>query len=112
MNKKQKPRYKPKRKNKIEFSKKWLIACVVVSIFYTSLSYLFAWFDKNALESLSISINEMLWGTSGVSFIGYVLQNCCRAYTASKFGIPDYKLSKPENKICANKKNPELSEPI
>lgn len=82
------PRYKPKTKKKIEFSKKWLIACVVISIFYTSLSCLFAWFDKNTVEALSIQIIETLWGATGISFAGYALQNCCRAYTTSKFGIP------------------------
>lgn len=85
---KNKPRYKPKTKQKIEFSKKWLISSIVISIFYTSLSYLFAWFDKNTVEALSIQIIETLWGTTGISFVGYALQNCCRAYTASKFGIP------------------------
>lgn len=82
------PRYKPKTKKKIEFSKKWLISCVVISIFYTTLSYVFAWFDKNTVEALSAQIIEILWSTSGISFAGYALQNCCRAYTASKFGIP------------------------
>lgn len=77
-----------KSKTKTEFSKKWLIACVAISIFYTSLSYLFAWFDKNTVETLSVQIIEILWSTSGVSFVGYAIQNCCRAYTASKFGIP------------------------
>lgn len=85
---KSQPRYKPKIKTKIEFSKKWLISCVVISIFYTTLSYVFAWFDKNTVEALSIQIIEILWSTSGISFAGYALQNCCRAYTASKFGIP------------------------
>lgn len=77
-----------KTKNKLEFSKKWLIACVVISLFYTSLSYLYGWFDKNTLETLSVEIIEILWGTSGISFVGYALQNCVRAYTASKFGFP------------------------
>ena len=81
--------YKPKLKKRLEFSKKWLIACVVISLFYTTLSYLFAWFDKNALETLSVEIIEILWGTSGISFVGYALQNCVRAYTSSKFGIPN-----------------------
>lgn len=80
-----------KYQEKTEFSKKWLISCVIISIFYTSLSYIFAWFDKNALETLSIEIIEVLWGTSGISFVGYALQNCVRAYTASKFGIPTEK---------------------
>lgn len=80
-------RYKQK-SQKMEFSKKWLIMCIIVSIFYTTLSYILAWFDKNTLENLSTEILEILWGTSGISFVGYALQNCCRAYTASKFGIP------------------------
>ena len=62
---------------------------MVISLFYTTLSYLFAWFDKNALETLSVEIIEILWGTSGISFVGYALQNCVRAYTSSKFGIPN-----------------------
>ena len=78
-----------KKKKKMEFSKKWLIACVAISLFYTTLSYLYGWFDKNTLETLSAEIIEILWGTSGISFVGYALQNCVRAYTASKFGLPD-----------------------
>lgn len=98
------PRYKSKIKTKLEFSKKWLISCVGISIFYTSLSYLFAWFDKNTVETLSIQIIETLWGTTGISFAGYALQNCCRAYTASKFGIPQ------ENQ--SNKQDTETEESI
>lgn len=98
---KNRPRYKLKAKQKIEFSKKWLIICVIVSIFYTSLSYILSWFDKNALETLSSEIINVLWGTSGISFVGYALQNCCRAYTSSKFGIPneDNEYKNNENEI-------------
>ena len=77
-----------KLKKKIEFSKKWLITCVVISLFYTTLSYVLAWFDKNTVEGLSTTIIDTLWGTSGISFIGYILQNSVRAYTSSKFGLP------------------------
>lgn len=83
-----------KPKKKIEFSKKWLIACVVISLFYTTLSYVLAWFDKNTVEGLSTTIIDTLWGTSGISFIGYILQNCMRAYTSSKFGLPNDDKSK------------------
>lgn len=79
---------KKKNKQKMEFSKKWLITCIVVSFFYTTLSYIFGWFEKNTLETLSIEILQLLWGSSSVAFLGYVLQNSVRAYTASKFGIP------------------------
>lgn len=48
-----------------------------------------AFFDKNPVSELSIAIVETMWGTSGVSFVGYVIQNSVRAFTASKFGIPE-----------------------
>ena len=78
-----------KSRKKGEFSKRWLIACIVVSIIYTAASYILAAFDKQPLETLSAAIIETLWGTSGVSFVGYALQNSVRAYTASKFGLPE-----------------------
>ncbi len=77
-----------KKKRKMEFSKKWLIWCVIISIIFSLLSYILAFFDKNTVESLSATIIETLWGTSGISFVGYVLQNSVRAYTSSKFGLP------------------------
>lgn len=92
--KKKATRYKPKKK--MEFSKKWLITCVVISLFYTTLSYIYGWFNKNTLETLSVEIIEVLWGTSGISFVGYALQNCVRAYTSSKFGLPYEKHGKEE----------------
>ena len=79
---------KKQKKSKMEFSKKWLIACIVISLFYTTLSYVFGWFEKNTLEALSVEILQLLWGSSSIAFVGYVLQNSVRAYTSSKFGIP------------------------
>ena len=79
---------KYKQQKKMEFSKKWLCGCIIVSIVYTTFSYVLAWFDKNAVETLTVEIIEILWGTSSISFAGYALQNCVRAYTASKFGLP------------------------
>lgn len=87
------------KKQKMEFSKKWLCACVIISIMYTTFSYVLAWFDKNAVETLTIEIIETLWGASGVSFVAYALQNCVRSFTASKYGIPieDIKEEESEN---------------
>ena len=59
---------------KMEFSKKWLIGCIIISIVYTTFSYVLAWFDKNAVETLTVEIIETLWGASGVSFVAYALQ--------------------------------------
>lgn len=84
--------FEKKKGRKKEFSKRWLIACITISIIYTAASYILAAFDKQPLESLSSVIIETLWGASGVSFIGYALQNCVRAYTASKFGLPEEKI--------------------
>ena len=84
---------------KVEFSKKWLIGCIIISIVYTTFSYVLAWFDKNAVETLTVEIIETLWGASSISFAGYVLQNCVRSFTASKYGIPmeDIKEEESEN---------------
>lgn len=76
------------KKRKMEFSKKWLIGCICVSLFFTLASYVLAWFDKNAVETLSITIIETLWGTSAVSFVFYAGLNGVRAYTGSKWGVP------------------------
>ena len=86
-------------KTKMEFSKKWLIGCIIISIVYTTFSYVLAWFDKNAVETLTVEIIETLWGTSGISFVSYALQNCVRSFTASKYGIPmeDIKDEESEN---------------
>ena len=84
---------------KMEFSKKWLIGCIIISIVYTTFSYILAWFDKNTVETLTVEIIETLWGTSGISFVSYALQNCVRSFTASKYGIPidDIKEEESEN---------------
>lgn len=88
-----------KHKKQMEFSKKWLCACVIISIVYTTFSYVLAWFDKNAVETLTVEIIETLWGASGISFVSYALQNCVRSFTASKYGIPmeDIKEEESEN---------------
>ena len=88
-----------KMKQKMEFSKKWLIGCIIISIVYTTFSYILAWFDKNAVETLTVEIIETLWGASGVSFVAYALQNSVRSFTASKYGIPmeDIKEEESEN---------------
>lgn len=83
------------KKKKTEFSKKWLISCIVISVTFTAASYVLAFFDKNPVSELSIVIVETLWGASGISFAGYAIQNSVRAFTASKFGLP-YERKKSE----------------
>lgn len=94
-----------KQQKKMEFSKKWLCACVIISIVYTTFSYILAWFDKNTVETLTVEIIETLWGASGVSFVAYALQNSVRAFTASKYGIPMEDIKEEESENNDNTRN-------
>ena len=94
-----------RKKKKMEFSKKWLIGCIIISIVYTTFSYILAWFDKNTVETLTVEIIETLWGTSGISFVSYALQNCVRSFTASKYGIPIEDIKDEESENNDNTRN-------
>lgn len=72
---------------KPQFSKMWLGACIVMSVVFTAASYVLSYVDKDPVVDLSKEILEVMWGSNGVSFLGYVLQNCVRSYVASKYGI-------------------------
>ena len=85
------------RGRKRQFSKIWLGVCITVSLIFTAASYALAAFDKNPVSELSVAVVETMWGTSGISFVGYALQNSVRAYTASKFGIPGKQKEGEEN---------------
>ena len=82
---------------KQEFSKVWLVSCIGISVIFTAASYVLSAFDKNPVSELSVAVVETMWGTSGISFVGYALQNSVRAYTASKFGIPGKQKEGGEN---------------
>lgn len=73
-------------KRRLQFSKAWLIGCITISLVYTTLSYVLAFLDKSTVESLSMTIIETLWNTTGGSFAAYALQNCVRA-VAQDFGL-------------------------
>lgn len=78
-----------KDKKKLEFAQKWLIGCMIISVVFTSLSYILSWFDKNPVEGLSMTIIQTLWSSTGFSFAGYTILNSVRAFTGSKYGIPN-----------------------
>ena len=80
-----------------QFSKIWLGVCITVSLIFTAASYVLAALDKDPLSGLSAELIGALWGTSGTSFVSYVLQNCVRAYTSSKFGLPEDSDTEEEN---------------
>lgn len=92
---------------KPEFSKLWLACCIIISVMFTAASYILAAFDKNPVSELSIAIIEAMWGTSGVSFIGYALQNSVRAFTSSKFGLPE-KPEKSNAKVDVNEETQKM----
>ena len=80
-------------KKKVEFSKMWLIGCLIFSTVFTAASYVLSVFDKQPLETLASTIIQTLWGASEVSFASYAVQNCVRAVTSSKYGYPQKELS-------------------
>ncbi len=83
---------------KPQFSKVWLAACIIISLVFTASSYLLAMLDKAPLAELASEIIQTLWGASGTSFVGYAIQNCVRAYTSSRFGLPgEYDETEEEN---------------
>ena len=64
---------KKKKFRKMEFSKKWLCACVIISIMYTTFSYVLAYFDKNVVETLIAEISGI---TSNLSpFIDLIVSD-------------------------------------
>ena len=85
-----------KNEKKVEFSKKWLISCIVLTAIFSAVSYILASCGKDPVVELSIKIVDIMWGTSGVSFVGYAIQNSVRAFTASKFGLPTKEKNKAD----------------
>lgn len=85
--KKAKPVSQPekKKKKKMEFSKKWLIGCIIFSVLFTCTSYILSAFDKNPVESLSAQIVQSVWAMDGICFVGYNIQNCVRAHSLNKY---------------------------
>lgn len=74
-----------KPKEKMEFSKKWLIILSLIASVFTTISYSLSFFNKNPVENLSIELVRIIWGVNGAGFIGYNLQNCVRAWSSNKF---------------------------
>ena len=73
------------KKKKLEFFQKWLIGCSLVTASYITFSYLLAYLDKEPLQELSIAIMNTLLAVDGTSVLGYVTQNCVRAYSADEY---------------------------
>ena len=85
--KKKKPQHY-KTKTKMEFSKKFLLGSIICSIVFTTFSYVLALLDKSTVEALSIEVINTLWGSSAMAFVFYTGQNSVRAFTSSRWGIP------------------------
>lgn len=81
---------------RLEFMQKIILIAVVISIIFTAASYVLSIFDKNPVETLSMTIIQTLWGTTGTGLGAYALQNCVRAITSSKWGKPKEDVRKEE----------------
>lgn len=90
-NKKKKPKItkQKSKKKKLEFFQKCLMFLIIISVIFTSLSYILSWFDKNPVETLSITIIQTLWSSTGIGFIAYSALHSVRAVTSSVWGIPN-----------------------
>ena len=93
------------KKTKMEFSKKWLIGYIIISIVYTTFSYVLAWFDKNAVEMLAVKIIGTQLKVSSISFAGYIIKNCVRLFTVSEFESANLVRLTDKKKAIATNKN-------
>lgn len=85
------------KRKKPQFSKVWLAVCIVISAVCTSASFLLSANGMDPLSDITLELLRTLWGASGTSFLGYAAQNCVRAYTASKYGLPEDSITEEEN---------------
>jgi hypothetical protein len=76
-------------KKPLEFSQKVLLAMIIVSIIFTSLSYILAFLDKQTVESLSSTIVSVLWTSDFIALLGYNAQNIVRAWSKNKYTITE-----------------------
>ena len=88
-----------KKTHKRQFSKIWLACCIMLSAAVTAVSFLLSALGRDPVSGLAAAVIDALWGTSGVSFVGYAIQNSVRAYTASKFGLPGSEKKAPDSDI-------------
>lgn len=98
-----------KQKKKLEFSQKWLIGWGIVTIFFCLLSFAWSALGFDALESLTISIVQVIGIVDAASFSGYVVQNSIRASSANKYGYTKVDTSVEDSdetpiSSCENKK--------
>lgn len=74
-----------RKEQKIEFSKKLLVALLAISFFFTLLSYVLAFLGKETVENLSIEILRIIWLTDGIGVSAYSILNGTRAYSLNKY---------------------------
>lgn len=90
-----------KLKPKTEFSKKLLVALLAISFFFTLLSYVLAFLEKDTVENLSIEILRIIWLTDGIGLSAYSILNGTRAYSLNKYTIKP-KEDEPVEEISAD----------
>lgn len=75
-----------KRRKRLEFYQRWLVACMALTLTACFLSYLLAFLGLDPVAELSIALVDKLMAIDIVSMLGYAGQNSIRAWAADKYG--------------------------
>jgi len=71
-----------KKKKKLEFYQKWIVACMLMTILAVTASYMLAAFGMDSVEGLSIALVNQVLTVDAWSILGYACQNSIRAWAA------------------------------
>jgi len=74
-----------KKKKKLEFYQKWIVACMLMTILAVTASYMLAAFGMDSVEGLSIALVNQVLTVDAWSILGYACQNSIRAWAADKY---------------------------
>lgn len=76
-----------KKRKRLEFYQRWLVACMALTLTACFLSYLLAFLGLEPVSELSIALVDKLMTVDIVSMLGYAGQNSVRAWAADKYGM-------------------------
>ena len=75
-----------KKRKRLEFYQRWLVACMALTLTACFLSYILAFLGLDPVAELSIALVDKLMTIDIVSMLGYAGQNSVRAWAADKYG--------------------------
>ncbi len=79
-----------KKRKRLEFYQRWLVACMIVTIVACFLSYVLAFLGLDTVSELSVDLVDKMMAVDVVSLLGYAGHNSVRAWAADKYGKHDH----------------------